>query len=247
MMRATLSLIAVLLCGGLAIAGPVCGQPGFGYRPAAAPVAVPVPVVVASPYYQVQYVQVPTVIAVAVNTDYAFSVQAYYASAIQLEALKQQTALLQAQRTTVGQPGGPVGVPVGQPAGAVMPQADAPPVGGAPPVTPPDLPAQGQGQGASANGSAPQSPGSGTPQTAAPGGADPRLVAVLQASCVRCHGGAQGTKGGVNLTNPNNLPAAVRLESYRQVRKGTMPKSAAPLRPEEIELFVDWIAAAAKK
>ncbi len=225
-----LAVLAGLVLASEAMAGPQCGPQGYGFNYGgyrARPVAVPV---VTTCYQPV--IQVPTVIAVAVNTDYAFSVQAYYASALQLELARQQTALLQGQRGVAGQPGTTVGQqpPLTQ-GSPVMPQADAPPPDPnagqqpLPPVQQPDPQVNRQGAGGA--------------------GADPRLVAVLQSSCVRCHGGAQGVKGNLNLTNPGAVPVQVRLDAYRQVKKGTMPKSAAPLSAEQHELFLEWIAAAA--
>lgn len=62
---------------------------------------------------------------------------------------------------------------------------------------------------------------------------------VVTAKCVRCHGGAAGVKGGLDLTK--TVSCEERLKAIRLVLSGKMPKGGPPLTDDEAMKFLDEI------
>lgn len=73
------------------------------------------------------------------------------------------------------------------------------------------------------------------------------LSAVVQSSCVRCHGPTHEDDGhGLDLRDLQAVPVEDRMESYTQVVSGDMPKKAHQLTKEQQALFRSWYRAAVK-
>lgn len=70
-------------------------------------------------------------------------------------------------------------------------------------------------------------------------GINPRLTNMVSTSCIRCHGGGQ-TKGGLDLKDLASKPLSVRLDSYKRVLKGDMPRGGPRLSDQDTELFFEW-------
>ncbi len=64
------------------------------------------------------------------------------------------------------------------------------------------------------------------------------LQAIVQASCIRCHGANNATAGGgLDFQNLGALPAPVRLSMKAAVDDGYMPKGGKPLDDKAAALF----------
>lgn len=70
------------------------------------------------------------------------------------------------------------------------------------------------------------------------------LVAVVERSCLKCHGGDK-TEAGLSFAEPLEVTAEQWRKAYRKVVKGEMPKGGAALSDEEAELFLDEALSAA--
>lgn len=83
------------------------------------------------------------------------------------------------------------------------------------------------------------------PAAAAPvaGGRDgvlARLGPVIQAQCLRCHGGGQGVKGGVDLSDLKKVSRETWLECWKSAHETkSMPKGGTPMPEADARLFRD--------
>jgi mono/diheme cytochrome c family protein len=84
------------------------------------------------------------------------------------------------------------------------------------------------------------------------------VMPVFQASCVKCHGGSDGTKGGLSLKTFDGLMAggkdgpviapgnAASSVLVRSIQQGKMPKRGQKLPQDQIDLIAKWVAAGAQ-
>ncbi len=101
--------------------------------------------------------------------------------------------------------------------------------------------------------------------TAAPVAAAPAAVSfakdvkpILDQRCSKCHGGSDGTKGGLSVQTYDDLMAggqdgqvinpgdAANSMMVQAIVSGKMPKRAAKLPQTEIDVISAWVAAGAK-
>ena len=76
---------------------------------------------------------------------------------------------------------------------------------------------------------------------------------VFEKSCIKCHGGSDGEKGGLNLKTHENVmkggeDGAVVVAGdadnsllIELIRSGEMPKRAPKLAQEQIDLIARWV------
>lgn len=82
------------------------------------------------------------------------------------------------------------------------------------------------------------------------------VMPIFEARCIRCHGGERVSEG-LDLRTYDSLFAgseggqvvlpgdAANSELVKQIVSGKMPKRAAKLSPEQIQLITDWVNAGA--
>lgn len=112
----------------------------------------------------------------------------------------------------------------------------------------PQAPAQQPGRGAAPPAHAPPQEGGGRREAGNGGesvhhhgGVPDGLQAVVQQSCLRCHGATKDEHGrGFDLRDLHAVSVDDRMESYAQVAAGDMPSKAAPLPREQQRLFREW-------
>lgn len=89
-------------------------------------------------------------------------------------------------------------------------------------------------------------PAPNSPPANPPAGSTPaKLVAVVKASCLKCHSGAN-VRGGLDLSNLDTVPEGVRWKAYSLVNTGEMPQGAAAIGDEDVKLFYEWAKSAKK-
>lgn len=81
---------------------------------------------------------------------------------------------------------------------------------------------------------------------------------VFERSCVKCHGGSDGTKGGLSLKTYSDLMKggedgqvivpgdAMNSSLVKAIASGEMPKRAPKLPQAQIDLIASWVAAGAE-
>lgn len=73
-------------------------------------------------------------------------------------------------------------------------------------------------------------------------GVSEKLVALVNARCIKCHQGPT-PGGGLNLENLDAIPKGQRWTSHGLVNSGEMPKGGQPISDDEVKLFVEWAKA----
>lgn len=74
-------------------------------------------------------------------------------------------------------------------------------------------------------------------------GVNEKLVALVNARCIKCHQGPD-PGGGLSLENLDAVPKGQRWTSHGLVNAGEMPKGGQPISDDEVKLFVEWAKAA---
>ena len=81
---------------------------------------------------------------------------------------------------------------------------------------------------------------------------------ILQQSCVKCHGGSDGTKGDLSLQTYDDVmkggqhgAAVVPGDAtgsllVKQIQSGKMPKRGQKLPQNQIDLIAEWVSEGAK-
>jgi mono/diheme cytochrome c family protein len=84
------------------------------------------------------------------------------------------------------------------------------------------------------------------------------VMPIFQQSCIKCHGGSEGTKGDLSLNTYDDMmkggqdgPVIVPGDAagsllVKQIQNGKMPKRASKLPQEQIDLVAKWVAEGAK-
>jgi mono/diheme cytochrome c family protein len=84
------------------------------------------------------------------------------------------------------------------------------------------------------------------------------VMPIFQASCIKCHGGSDGTKGGLSLKTYDGLMAggqdgpviaagnAASSVLVRAIQQGKMPKRGQKLPQDQIDLIAKWVDAGAQ-
>ncbi len=79
------------------------------------------------------------------------------------------------------------------------------------------------------------------------------VMPVFEKSCIKCHGGPDGTKGGLNMSTYDDLmkggeDGAVIVPGnasgsllVKQIQSGKMPKRASKLPQDQIDLIAKWV------
>ena len=134
----------------------------------------------------------------------------------ELQTTQQQLNQMMLQRAAVHGPGGPGGYH-----GSPYPQGPGQGPGQAP-VTPPQ----------------PRGPRNGRRGSST---VPPELEAIVQRSCLRCHGASyQEQGGGFDLRDLEAVDREHRLLSYMMVNTGEMPMGGKPLSDQEVAVFKEW-------
>ena len=81
---------------------------------------------------------------------------------------------------------------------------------------------------------------------------------IFEQSCVKCHGGSDGKKGGLSLKTYDDLMKggedgqviapgdAANSMLVQAIAAGKMPKRAAKLSQDKIDMIAAWVAAGAQ-
>lgn len=173
-----------------------------------------------APTYQYQEVYKPYAVKGYISPDFYFSTQDHYQQQTQAsrDQLLTDAAAFRAVQAILGL------------------QGNAGSVGSANSLRPGKyVPAPGERQQAQQQvGTASQTaipPGAG-------GGVPEGLQAVVEAKCIRCHGGDR--PGRLNLSNLAAVSKVDRFDSWERTNGGEMPKGGQPLPDKEEALFRQW-------
>lgn len=69
---------------------------------------------------------------------------------------------------------------------------------------------------------------------------NPKLIEVVNASCIKCHGATPSGGASVSLVDLSTVPPGLRWHAHGLVNTGEMPKGGKELGNDVVLLFYEW-------